>query len=228
MKEKSITERRRIVYSALAKHFREDRLFEALWLWEQKYATTNSLEIRKFVSEIVSSEDTDELKSRVYRSLTKATYFSIDSELLPDPYEEMQRYRERVKDSFKYIDTSLDNVAVSFATVVFEQVLTAFLAQMKRKNSVDYENMLHQFKERLAMLEGEAIQKLELKNWLNKKTNALKLHYSEYFMRSLVNELYVLCCERYGPVVADRLLAASIDSASGIEEARHFDPRRLL
>ena len=139
MTEKTISERRRIVYSALARHFREERLLEALWLWEQKYATTNSLEIRKFVSEIVNGKDSAELKSNVYKSLTKATYFSIDSELLPDPYEEMQRYRDRTGDSFKYIDPQANNIKVSFATLVFEQVLRSFLVQLKRKNSVNFE-----------------------------------------------------------------------------------------
>ena len=228
MSEKTISERRRIVYSALALHFREDRLLEALWLWEQKYATTNNLEIRKFVSEIVNGEDSDELRSKVYKSLTKATYFSIDSDLLPDPYEDMQRYRESVGNSFKYINTQVNNIPVSFATVVFEQVLTAFMAGMKRKAPVNYEKLLHQFKSRLSHLEGEATHKLELKNWLNNKTKSLKLHYSEYFMRNLINELYVVCCEQYGPVVSDRLLAASIENASDLDEARFFDPKRLL
>jgi len=228
MSEKSISERRRIVYSALAMHFREARLLEALWLWEQKYATTNNLEIRKFVSEIVNGNDSAELKSQVYKSLTRATYFSIDSELLPDPYEDMQRYRESIGNAFKYINTSVNNIPVSFSTVVFEQVLTVFLAGMKRKAPVNYERLVHQFAQRLSSLEGEATHKLELKNWLIHKTKTLKMHYSETFMRDLLNELYVICCEQYGPVISDKLLAASIENASDIDEARFFDPKRLL
>ena len=216
------------MYSALAMHFREDRLLEALWLWEQKYATTHSLEIRKFVSEIVNGDDSEELKSKVYKSLTKATYFSIDSELLPDPYEDMQRYRERIGNSFKYFNPQANNIPISFATVVLEQVIRSFLAGMKRKAPVNYERLIYQFKIQLSALDGEPMHKLELKNWLDNKTKTLKLHYSEYFMRNLINELYVICCEQYGPVISDKLLAASIENASEIEEARFFDPKRLL
>lgn len=228
MAEKSLSERRRIVYSALARYFREDRLLEALWLWEQNYGTTNSLEIRKYVSEIVNGNDSDDLKSNIYKSLTKATYFSIDSELLPDPYEEMQRYRESVGNAFKYTHSQVNNIPVSFATVVFEQVLRTFLAQIKRNSSINYESILRRFRIALSQLDGEATHKLEVKNWLDGKTSSLKLHYSENFMRNLINELYVICCEQNGPIVSDKLLAASIENASGISESRFFDPRRLL
>ena len=228
MAEKSLTERRRIVYSALAQYFRTERLLEALWLWEQEYGTTNSLEIRKFVSAIVNGEDSAELKSNIYKSLTKATYFSIDTELLPDPYEEMQRYRERIGNSFKYTSSYVNNIPVSFATVVFEQVLKTFLTQIRRKSTVDYESILRRFKVSLSKLDGEATCKLEVRNWLDNKTSALKLHYSENFMRNLVNDLYVICCEQYGPITSDKILAASIENASEIDEARFFDPKRLL
>lgn len=228
MTEKSLTERRRIIYSALARYFREDRLLEALWLWEQKYGTTNSLEVRKFVSEIVNGEDSAELKSNIYKSLTKATYFSIESELLPDPYEEMQRYRDSIGNSFKYTNSHDNNISISFATVVFEQVLRTFLTQIKHNSSINYERFLRQFRARLSKLDGEATHKLEVRNWLDNKTSALKLHYTENFMRNLINELYVICCEQHGPVISDKLLAASIENASGIDEARFFDPKRLL
>lgn len=228
MTDKTTTERRRIVYSALARYFKEDRLFEALWLWEQKYATTNSLEIRKFVSEIINGDDSAELKSKVYKSLTKATYFTVESDLLPDPYEAMQKYRESISDSFKYISSHINNIRVSFATIVFEQVLRSFLEQLKRKNAVNFENILHQLAMKLSALEGEATHKLELKNWLTNKTSSLKLHYSEVFMRELINELYIICCEQHGPIISDKLLSASIENASDISEARFFDPKRLL
>lgn len=228
MAEKTLIERRRIIYSALARYLREDRLFEALWLWEQKYATTNSLEIRKFVSEIIHGDDSSDLRSKIYKSLTKATYFSIDSDLLPDPYKEMQKYRDRIKGSFKYIDTSLSTISVPFATVVFEQVLKSFLLQLQRKNAVNFEKILFALQGNLAGLNGEATHKLELKNWLNKKTALLKLAYSEAFMRDVVNELYVICCEQHGPVISDKMLSTSIDNASGLDEARFFDPRKLL
>jgi len=228
MAEKSLTERRRIVYSALARYFRADRLLEALWLWEQKYGTTNSLEIRKFVSEIVNGEDSSELKSNIYMSLTRATYFSIDTELLPDPYEEMQRYRESIGNAFKYTNSLVNNIPVSFATVVFEQVLKTFLSQIRRKSTVDYEGILRRLRVGIPKMDGEATCKLELRNWLDNKTSTLKLHYSENIMRDLVNDLYVICCEQYGPIISDKLLAASIQNASEIDEARFFDPKRLL
>lgn len=228
MAEKSLTERRRIVYSALAQYFRTERLLEALWLWEQEYGTTNSLEIRKFVSEIVNGEDSAELKSNIYKSLTRATYFSVNTELLPDPYEEMQRYRESLGNAFKYTSSQVNNIPVSFATVVFEQVLKTFLAQIRRKGSVDYEGILRRLRASLPEMDGEATCKLELRNWLDNKASALKLHYSENFMRTLVNDLYVICCEQYGPIISDKILAASIGNASEIEEARFFDPKRLL
>lgn len=228
MTVKSITERRRIVYSALARYFKADRLFEALWLWEQKYATTNSLEIRKYVSEVINEEDPEELKSKVYKSLTKATYFTVDSDLLPDPYEEMQKYRERISDSFKYISAHVDNIPVSFATVVFEQVLRSFLTQLKRRDTLSFEKIAYQLITRLSSLEGKATNKLELKNWLMNKTNSLRLHYPESFMRDFVNELYVVCCEAYGPIISDKFLSSSIKSADDLDEARFFDSKRLL
>ena len=161
-------------------------------------------------------------------SLTKATYFSVNSDLLPDPYEEMQRYRESVGNSFKYTNSNVNNIPVSFATVVFNQVLKTFLTQIRRKSAVNYESILRQFKISLSKLDGEPTCKLEVKNWLDRKTSELKLHYSEYFMRNLINELYVICCEQLGPVISDKLLAASIENASDIDEARFFDPKRLL
>ncbi|WP_455221663.1 hypothetical protein, partial [Kaarinaea lacus] len=220
MKNESITERRRVVYSALARHLKHDRLLEALWLWEQKYALTNSLELRKFVAEIVFESDSPELKSRIYKTLTRATYFPGEIDLLPDPYDAMHHYRQQCNGTFKYISPFDNQLTTPFSTIVFQRMLETLLNQIKRENSVAHEKLLRSLRSEILGKDLEANRILELTNWLQKKTDAMQLIYPESFMSSFINEIYIFCCNEFGPIKSDKMLANTIEDANGLEEAK--------
>lgn len=224
----SITERRRLVYSALARYLKQDRLLEALWLWEQKYALTSNLELRKFVSEIILQDDSPELKSKIYKSLTKATYFPGEIELLPDPYDAMHAYRESCNGSFKFISPFNDDLSAPYSTLVFQCLLQSMLHRIQDENSIVHMKIVRKLKTKLSNRSLEIAQHRELVLWLDNKSNSLKLLYSEKFMSAFVNDLYVLSCEFLGPVVTDRLLAKSLQDTDELEEARFFNPKRLM
>jgi len=228
MKNQSIVERRRLVYSALARHLKRDRLLEALWLWEQKYALTSGLELRKFVSDIVLENDSPEFKSKLYKSLTKVTYFPGDIELLPDPYDAMHQYRQQCNGAFKYITPFNNQLSKPFSTIVFQRMLETQLTQIKRENSIVHEKLRQLLRSAVLRLDLEANLKLELTNWLQKNLDAMQLIYPEKFMSAFINEIYVYCCNEFGPIKSDKILANSIADANGLEEAKFFDPRRLL
>ncbi|MGD8571354.1 MAG: hypothetical protein PVF34_06685 [Gammaproteobacteria bacterium] len=228
MSSESIKERRRVVYSALAHHLKQERLLEALWLWEQKYALTSGLELRKFVSEIILKEDDPELKSKVYKSLTKATYFSEDIELLPDPYDAMQKYREQCNGTFKYISPFDNQLSIPFSTAVFQKILETLFVKIKHENSIVYEYFSRLLKTKLIELQLEANRKQEITDWLDKKTDTLRLAYSETFMSKLLNEIYQFCCDQFGPMTSDKILAEAIKEADSLEAARFYNPKQLL
>lgn len=224
----SLVQRRRVVYSALAQHLKADRLLEALWLWEQKYALGNSLELRKFVSEIVHDGDMPDLRDKLYKTLTRATYFSADFSLLPDPYDAMQQYREKCNGTFKYISAFNERRSVPFSTIIFQCMLETLLSQAKREDSVAYQSIPTKLNAGISRMELKANQRKELTQWITRKTDALQLLYPESFMSSLINHIYILYCEVFGPVVSDRMLAKSIAAAEALEEANFFHPKRLL
>jgi len=228
MKNDSIIERRRLIYSALARHLKHDRLLEALWLWEQKYALTSGLELRKFVSDIVLENDSPEFKSKLYKSLTKVTYFPGDVELLPDPYDAMHQYRQQCNGAFKYIAPFDNQLSKPFSTIVFQRMLETLLTQIKRENSIAHEKLRQSLRSAILRLDMEANLKLELTNWLQKNSDEMQLIYPEKFMSAFINEIYVYCCNEFGPIKSDKILANSIEDANGLEEARFFNPKRLL
>jgi len=229
MSDTSISHRRRIIYSALASHLKPDRLLEALWLWEQKYSLTSGLELRKFVSDIIMDTDEPDLKSKVYKSLTKATYFPGNVEMLPDPYDAMQQYRTQCNGTFKYISGISTDVTTPFSTVVFQRVLYMLLLQIKRENSVAHEKIIRQLSANLSQYKSlEAGQRDELWLWLRKKCDNCQLYYPDTFMSLFIADLYIICCEMFGPILADKMLAKSIRDAEDLEEAKFFNHKRLL
>lgn len=228
MINRDIVQQRRLVYSALARHIKQDRLLEALWLWEQKYALTGNLELRKFVTEITTEDDPPELKSNMFKTLAKATYFPGEVDLLPDPYDAMQQYRQQCNGTFKYISPFDHQIATPFATVVFQRMLETMLIQIKRENNVAHENIMRQIMSHLLQQKLETTRKDELSKWLHRKIDSLQLLYPESFMSSFLNTLYITCCEYFGPVLTDKMLAKTINDADNLEEAKFFKPTRLL
>ena len=229
MNDSSIAQRRRVIYSALASYFEPERLLEALWLWEQKYSLTSGLELRKFVADIILDGDAPDLKSKVYKSLTKATYFPGNIEMLPDPYDAMQQYRTRCNGTFKYISGINTDVTTPFSTIVFQRVLHTLFLQTKRENGVAHEKLVRKFTTKLTEYKNiEAGQRDELWLWLRNKCDSCQLYYPETFMSSFIGDFYILCCELFGPVLTDKMLAKSIKDAEELEEAKFFDPKRLL
>ena len=229
MSDTSISQRRRVIYSALVSHLEPERLLEALWLWEQKYSLTSGLELRKFVADIILDGDAPDLKSKVYKSLTKATYFPGNIQMLPDPYDAMQQYRTKCNGTFKYISGISTDVSTPFSTIIFQRVLHTLLLQAKRENNVAYEKLVRQLTAALPDYKTiESGQRDELWLWLRKKCDSCQLYYPEPFMASFIGKFYILSCELFGPVLTDKMLAKSIKDARGLEEAKFFDPRRLL
>jgi len=228
MNKNGIAEKRRRIYSALAHHLKHDRLLEALWLWEQKYALTSGLELRKYVSELMTENDSPQLKSAIYKSLTKATYFPGESELLPDPYNEMQQYRERCHGKFKFISPFDNQASIPFSTTIFQRCLEVIFNQVKRNNVIAYQHLAQKAKIILPGMELNEAQQKELTSWLDNQNDSLRLLYPENFMSALVSSFYKVCCEQFGPVTADKILAKAIEDADELEEAKFFNPHRLL
>ena len=77
-------------------------------------------------------------------------------------------------------------------------------------------------------MELNEAQQEELAIWLDNQNNSLRLLYPENFMSAYVSSFYMIFCGQFGPVIADKILARAIEDADELEEAKFFNPRRLL
>jgi hypothetical protein len=225
---KSLVDRRRIIYSALVSHLSKDRLLEALWLWEQKYSRSDGSELRNFVTEISDDKDSPEFKNNVYKSITKITFFTINQDLLQDPYDAMVQYKRNCNGTFKYSSPSEIKISTSPSTVIFQHLVDNIFAPIKKEHDVDVQMVIHQLMRNLLDKELGAENKIELREWLGGKVASLKLSYDEKFMSSFINEIYVLCCQQFGPVGTDKWLARSVSMTAKLKEAKLYPPEKLL
>jgi hypothetical protein len=200
MNQRSVSDRRRAIYTGLQEFMDEATVLKAVKHWENRYIDQPSLALQRFVADICQTQDLKEKRSAILRSLIKA--MSQDSAtLLADP---------RGSDA--------ESMAINpvSASQAFAELMLAMMSQLddelQHKLRIDLFAALRQRQLPLPTLEA-------LQRWLGNR-QALELgNASPALLQKLLNQYYVLLCENIGPVRADKILA------SGVRRVQHEHPK---
>lgn len=189
-----ISLRRRAIYTGLKPFLEEDALHDALLFWEERYAAAPRFTLQRFVAELCREGELRTRRSAVLLSLVQAMSLPVSS-LLPDP---LQR-------------SSPTPNASALQTVAFEALVNALLEESGQSQHYSLRLDL------LASLDPRRLPPpvcRALQHWLGNKSTLNLPGCDPDILRALVNRIYVILCERAGPVVADRMLACSVETVT--------------
>ena len=190
MMRHDITVRRRAIYTGLKPFISEEELLNALAHWEAHYATAPRFTLQRFVSELCREGELRQRRADILLSLVQAMNMPVKS-LLADPLPDRE---------------SLPSTSVS-ETAAFETLMNAL---------IDGGNKTKRFSLRLDLLASLDTRKMPvqfchaMQRWLGDKAPLNVTGVSTELLRAMVNRAYVIMCERQGPVLADKTLAAAV------------------
>ncbi|AMO67884.1 hypothetical protein DOK_02636 [gamma proteobacterium BDW918] len=200
MNKRSLSDRRRAIYTGLKPFFDDASLMQAVTHWENRYADQPSLALQRYVADICQNPALKDKRASILRSLLHAMAQDSD-ELLADP---------------RGPEAATSNTAeTASASVTYGMLMLAMMGQvdesLQHKLRIELFAALRQRQLPLAILEA-------LQNWLGTR-QPLKLNNAPpALLQKLLNQYYVLLCENLGPVRADNILAR------GVAQVQHQHP----
>lgn len=200
--------RRRAIYTGLKPFLDEGTLLDALLHWEEHYSAAPRFKLQHFVSELCREGDLRPRRNDVLRSLIEAMSLPARA-LLPDPLQRTAR------------PGASSTEVEAFATLA-EALLNSTAGNQRFSLRLDL----------LASLDPQRLPPQALsamKTWLSERGRPLKLERcTTAMLRGMINRLYVVLCERCGPVEADRLLALAVRDVEAARPELSTSLSRLL
>ncbi len=202
--------KRRIVYTALAEFLSGNDLAEAFRLWEQSYAAQPVYALNEFVGRLSHLPDLNGRRKDVIRSLLRL--HQQPQGLLPDPVK---------------VNVAAAPASPERLDRVFEHFLVALEMVLPRESFVQ---LRLNFLLRLDGIKLNPAIKSRLRQWFDggDDKRAFSVVCTAPEMRRVVNQLYVVMCELFGPVRADDILEACVEWLEQHHPASVRDIRRFL
>lgn len=204
--------RRRAIYTGLRPYLNEVTLLDAMHLWQSKYSDKPKFAFAEFLSECCQNKALRAQRTNMLSSIFKALDMP-ERELLPDPFDEVLS---------QPTDLTPEELIADNKTIVFSNLFDHLLALLTDKQAMEVRVSLLKA---LASLPLDVRRKVDLREWLDKKSSNLAMSYALSDIRQLMNLAYVAICELVGPVKADQLLNqamhASTEMARKMEVSLH-------
>jgi hypothetical protein len=166
------------------------------------------------------------LRSAMHLSLVRSMALPLER-LGPDPWPLMQAVK-RGRPAAPPPAPSGDSAGAE----VFECILDHLFKSLHQRQPGGVARIrvwLHErLGARLDALGVDAVMATQMVRWLNGSLPHIGVPIPAGALRRLLNGIYVLACEYYGPVATDAALADAVRAAEQLPSARRFSPRSLL
>jgi len=184
---------RRAIATGLAPYLDSGQVPEAVALWQRDYAHRPRFSLQGYVSHISRLFEVEGRRHDLHLSLVQAMTLP-DNELLPDPLEDSETAARAHP-----------------CTEAFQLLMRALWSQLDANQASQVR--LDQLTD-LRRPGADPEQREVLEYWLNHADGELA-PLDKKTLRYWLNRAYVLLCERFGPVRADRLLKQAADQVRG-------------
>jgi hypothetical protein len=224
-----LSRRRRAVFRGLSPYVSGERLMDAMWLWEDGgYGMRAAFALQDFLARVCGTPALKGLRREMHLSLVKSMILPSTA-LPPDPIAAMRSQRSMQTARGKSgVPEVRQEVAAPEANLVFAHVSSRFLGSLEEAGPASTLKIRGYVLGGLTQLHLDRRVSAQLVNWLTDDSVTLPVPIPLDVMRKLLHSMYVLACEYFGPVVADRHLAAAVRSASTLAAAKRFPPSQLL
>lgn len=206
-----LTQRRRVVYTALKPFFNETELQVSLQLLNEIYAEKQAFGLNTFVSKCCKATGHLALRAEIFRSFV-ATMRLPAYQLLADP--------DFSPELSSTLQANPDEKTLAFCQFS-RQLLSLVDSQTQRA--------IHMSLLQLARSQSMAPTALHLlQKWLDEPESSLTINLAQPVLQILINQMYITLCEAFGPVEADQKLAKAIVLTEKNTENLSFNIRGLL
>ena len=199
MSKASLNHRRRAIFEGLSAFLSEPELTQAVSHWENRYADQPSLALQRYVTDICQAYTIAEKRSTVLRSLIHAVG------QLPSNDQAISRTAPSSP-----TPSDADQLSQAFSELMLA-IMALLDSNQQHALRIDYLAVLRE--QQLPLPVREALQR-----WLGNREALTLTSTSSSLLQTLLNQFYVLLCERLGPVIADQLLA------QGVRRVREHKP----
>ncbi|MDO6748213.1 hypothetical protein [Gilvimarinus sp. 1_MG-2023] len=214
-------QKRRIVYTALSGFLQGEELAKAFQLWEQQYADKPVFALNEYVGKLSMLASNLGPRKEVIRALLNLSQDPSSQTLLPDPAPSIGVMKDlSVRESApREYPERLDKVFEHFL-VALETVMPSNIFLQFRLN----------FLVRLADMPLNPALKTRLRSWFDSDgaSKSFSVVCASPEIRRVVNQLYVVMCELFGPVQADDMLERSVEWLERYHPNCVRDIRRFL
>jgi hypothetical protein len=221
--------RRRAVYRGLSPFLSGERLMEAMWLWEEGgFGARSAFAMQDFLARVCDTPALKGLRREIHLSMVKSMILPSAS-LPPDPIGAMrtQRSMQVVREEGAG-GRPRQAAGIPDANLVFACVASEFLKALEEIGPASALRIRGYVLGGLTQLRLDRRVSAQLVSWLTTDGVDLLVPIPLEVMRKLLHSMYVLACEYFGPVSADRYLAGAVRSASALPAAKRFPPSQLL
>ncbi|MDO3386777.1 hypothetical protein QWI17_13100 [Gilvimarinus sp. SDUM040013] len=213
-------QKRRIVFTALSKFMQGDDLSKAFRLWEKQYSDKPVYALNEFVGKLSELSSSVGPRKEVIRTLLNLSQDPGAAALLPDPSPSSGiSYEPATAKSEAEYPERLDKVFENFL-VALEKVLPSDAFLQLRLN----------FLVRLGDMNLNPTLKARLRLWFDSDGGGkvFSVMCTSPEIRRVVNQLYVVMCELYGPMRADDTLEKCVAWLEAYHPQSVRDVRRFL
>ena len=196
MVNKSLTLKKRIVYTALSPHLSEEELLEALIIWETKFAESPSVSVQKYLREIKDNVAPEMDARNALMSLVR-TGAVPESKLLADPSMQIEAYKsfKSAKERTRYTPPEI-------------AVFIALILSWRKSLSTVANSKVYEFvSKNIGTVDVNEETATSFVVWLkvtNIEFRSYKADIAE--LRELLSLFYSGSCESVGPVKTDVIL----------------------
>ena len=229
---------RRVIYTALFDKLPQEKVMEALCIWEEYYKTEikSDLGIIAFSNDIAKKfEVNDAQKSQIriamYRNLLPG------ADLEEDPIQALNAYRREHGMLDDSVLADHDGAKQSQGIQTDNPVFTVFCLLMRElissgiaKGTLDQVELRNGIKAELLLTGFPPGLIYNLNKFFENEFVLVDgiFEMTADQMGSVVNVAYTLLCEFLGPVETDKLLTVTIEKVAALPEAADYDPRNFL
>lgn len=228
--EQELQFRRRAIYTGLKLYLNHDALFAAMCIWQKQYSTLPRFATSRFINFLVKAYDLKVKPSELQMALSRLLMAPLET-LDEDPIEKMQVYATKPGHPCSHDSAtsgSAEAIVETISNRVFRQFINELEAALLQRHPKSAEELTHTLIEKLPRKRLKPHFYSELSQWLEHRSSAFSSSLDESLLHDLVNAVYVMLCQRIGPVATDQLFGEITRKVEDSPHGSSYSPRNLM
>ena len=226
--DNSVEFKRRAVYTGLRTYLGQDALMEAMCHWQKDFSDKPKFAISRFISHLVNQYDLGTQRTEIQSKMARLMMAASDT-LDEDPLPQMLAYQDGNK-----VATSADKPRVNghrheaIESLMFRMFVDELAQVLRTRDAMLIGLMIETLNTRLSTIGLNGAEANQLEEWLQDRRAHMPVDLGKDKLHDLLIAVYVMLCEKFGPVETDRIYGTAVRKVEQSDAAGGQSPRILL